>query len=240
MRSYLRLELVRGLRNPVGLVMLTFFPLGLYLLWTKVLDVVPRGQMDDFAAYSMVSMATYGAMGGALFIGGAIAMERSKGWLGQLAVTPLPAHGYVTAKLVSGAVTVLPSIVVVLGAGALLSGVRLPAGTWPVLVVLIWAGVLPFAALGVAFGYTLKGQVANLAMMIVYFAMSVLGGLWLPVQAMPAGMRALAELSPAYQAGSLGWRALDGLPPTGASLAVLAAWTLLFCALAVWRYRRAL
>ncbi len=53
-------------------------------------------------------------------------------------------------------------------------------------------------------------------------------------------MRALAELSPAYQAGSLGWRALDGLPPTGTSLAVLTAWTLLFCALAGWRYRRAL
>ncbi|MEV4806050.1 ABC transporter permease [Nonomuraea sp. NPDC049421] len=240
MGSYLRLELVRGLRNPVSLLMLTLFPLGLYLLWTKVLTVVPQSRMDDFAAYSMVSMATYGAMGGALFIGGAIALERGKGWLDQLAVTPLPASGYVTAKLLSGAATVLPSILTVLAAGALLSGVRLPAGTWPLLVVLIWAGVLPFAALGVAFGYTLKGQVATLALMVVYFAMSVLGGLWLPVEAMPAGMRAVAELSPAYQAGSLGWRALDGLPPAGTSLAVLIGWTLLFCALAGWRYRRAL
>jgi ABC-2 type transport system permease protein len=240
MGSYLRLELLRGFRNPVGLVLLTCFPLGLYLLWTKVLTVVPQGQRGDFAAYTMVSMATYGAMGGALFIGGAIALERGNGWLRQLAVTPLPAHGYVTAKLLSGATTVLPSIVVVLAAGALLSGVRLPLGTWPALVLLIWAGVMPFAALGIAFGYTLKGQTANLAMIAVYFALSVLGGLWLPVQAMPAGMRALAEYSPAYQAGSLGWRALDGQPPTWASLGVLAGWTLLFSALAVWRYRRAL
>ncbi|MFB4274014.1 ABC transporter permease [Nonomuraea sp. MTCD27] len=239
MRSYLRLELVRGFRNPVGLVMLTVFPLGLYLLWTKVLDVVPQGQVGDFAAYTMVSMATYGAMGGALFVGGAIALERSKGWLGQLAVTPLPAHGYVTAKLLGGATGVLPSILVMLAAGALLSGVRLPFGTWPALVVLIWVGVLPFAALGIAFGYTMKGQSANLAMMAVYFGLSVLGGLWLPVRAMPEGMRTLAEYSPAYQAGSLGWRALEGRPPTLTSLAVLAAWTLLFCALAVWRYRRA-
>ncbi|MEV5503448.1 transglutaminaseTgpA domain-containing protein, partial [Nonomuraea fuscirosea] len=35
----------------------------------------------------LANLATYGAMGGALFIGGAIAMERSKGWLDQLAVT---------------------------------------------------------------------------------------------------------------------------------------------------------
>lgn len=236
MGSYLRLELLRGFRNPVGLVMLTVFPLGLYLVWTKVL---PPGQGDGFAAYSMVSMATYGAMGGALFIGGAIALERGKGWLDQLAVTPLPAHGYVVAKLLSGAATVLPSIVVVLAGGAVLSGVRLPLGTWPVLVVLIWVSVLPFAALGVAFGYSMKGPTASLAMMVVYFCLSILGGLWLPVESMPEVMRTLAEYSPAYQAGSLGWRALDGLAPTGTSLAVLAAWTLLFCALAAWRYRRA-
>jgi ABC-2 type transport system permease protein len=239
MGAYLRLELMRGFRNPVGLVMTTFFPLGLYLVFTRVLNVAPRG-IGDFAAYTMVSMATYGAMGSALFIGGAIALERSKGWLAQLAITPLPAHGYVTAKLVSGAVAVLPSILVVLAGGALLSGVRLPLGTWPLLVVLIWVGVLPFAALGTAFGYSIKGQAATLAMTIVFFLLAVLGGLWLPVEAMPAGMRAVAELSPAYAAGSLGWRALDGLAPAGSSLAVLAAWTLLFAALALWRYRRAL
>jgi ABC-2 type transport system permease protein len=106
--------------------------------------------------------------------------------------------------------------------------------------VLIWVGVLPFAALGTAFGYSIKGQAATLAMTIVFFLLAVLGGLWLPVEAMPAGMRAVAELSPAYAAGSLGWRALDGLAPAGSSLAVLAAWTLLFAALALWRYRRAL
>ncbi|MGR6920584.1 ABC transporter permease [[Actinomadura] parvosata] len=238
MGSYLRLELARGLRNPVGLIMTTFFPLGLYLLFTLVLDVAPKG-IGDVGAYTMVSMATYGAMGSALFIGGAIALERSKGWLAQLAVTPLPAHGYVAAKLVSGAVTVLPSIVVVLAGGALLTGVRLPLGTWPLLVVLIWAGALPFAALGTAFGYSIKGQAASLAMMIVYFVLTVLGGLWLPVESMPEGMRVVAEYSPAYAAGSLGWRALDGLAPSGSSLAVLAAWTALFAGLALWRYRRA-
>ncbi|TYB51481.1 ABC transporter permease [Nonomuraea sp. PA05] len=239
MGPYLRLELVRGLRNPMGLVMTTFFPLGIYLVFTRVLSVTPPG-VDDFEAYAMVSMATYGAMGSALFIGGAIALERSKGWLAQLAITPLPAHGYVTAKLVSGAIMVLPSIVVVLAGGALLSGVRLPLETWPLLAVLIWAGVLPFAALGTAFGYAIRGQGANLAMMIVYFLLTVLGGLWLPVESMPAGMRTVAEYSPAYAAGSLGWRTLDGLAPAGTSLAVLAAWTALFAALALWRYRRAL
>jgi ABC-2 type transport system permease protein len=220
--------------------MLTGFPLILYLLWTKVLTIVPQGQTGDFAAHTMVSMATYGAMGSALFVGSAIALERSKGWLRQLAVTPLPAHGYVTAKVLSGASGVLPSIFAVLIAGALLSGVRLPLLTWPALVLLIWVGVMPFAALGIACGYTMKGQSASLAMTFIYFGLSVLGGLWLPIQVLPEGMRTLSEYSPAYQAGSLGWRALDGQPPTGTSIAVLAAWTLLFSVLAVWRYRRAL
>ncbi|MFE0151612.1 ABC transporter permease [Nonomuraea sp. NPDC059007] len=241
MRSYVKLELLRSVRNTTSLIMLTVFPLVLYLVWTKVLRVVPAGpQQVDFAAYTMVSMAVYGAMGGALFIGGAIAMERSKGWLRQLAVTPLPAHGYISAKLIAGATGVLPSIFAVLAGGALISGVRLPPGTWPALVVLIWVGVVPFAALGVAFGYTMNGQAANLAMIGVFFGLSVLGGLWLPVQLMPEFMRTLAEYSPAYQAGSLGWRALAGDWPTVRSLVVLAGWTLLFSGLAAWRYRRAL
>ncbi|MEV0612291.1 ABC transporter permease [Nonomuraea sp. NPDC050404] len=241
MGSYLRLEMARNFRNPVGTIMLVIFPVGLYLLFTRVLNLAQQGQAGDFAAHSMVSMALYGAMGGALgVIGGAIAMERGKGWLAQLAVTPLPAHGYVTAKLLAGTAGVLPSIVAVLAAGALLSGVRLPPGTWPLLVVLILVGVLPFAALGVALGYAIEGQAGGLVTMTVYFVLAVLGGLWLPVEAMPEGVRAVAEYSPAYAAGSLAWGALEGRPPTGASLALLAAWTLFFAALALWRYRRAL
>ncbi|GLW05991.1 ABC transporter [Microtetraspora sp. NBRC 13810] len=240
MGSLLRLEIARTFRNPVSMVFLIGFPLALYLLWTKVLPVSAGTGITDFAAYSMVSMATYGSLGGALFIGGAIALERTGGWLRQLAVTPLPGHGYVVAKLVAGMLGVLPSIVAVLAAGAALGGVRLAGTTWVVLVPLIWLGVLPFAALGVALGYSLAGQSANMAMIVVYFGLSVLGGLWVPVEALPDGLRAVAEYSPAYQAGSLGWRALDGLAPTGTAVAVLAGWTLLFCALAVWRYRRAL
>ncbi|WP_157254347.1 hypothetical protein [Nonomuraea typhae] len=68
----------------------------------------------------------------------------------------------------------------------------------------------------------------------------MLGGLWVPVPLMPEGMRTLAEFSPAYQSGSLGWGALAGDPPAVRSLVVLAAWTLVFSGLAAWRYRRAL
>ncbi|PZG32530.1 hypothetical protein C1I98_29290 [Spongiactinospora gelatinilytica] len=167
------------------MVFLIGFPLALYLLWTKVLAIT--AQTEGFAAYSMVSMATYGSMGGALFVGGAIALERAAGWLRYLAMTPLPRHGYLVAKVVAGALGVLPSIVVILGAGALLAGVRLPMLTWVALVPLIWVGVLPFAALGVAFGYSLQGPAANIAMMVVYFGLSILGGLWLPVRALPRG-----------------------------------------------------
>ncbi|MFI6505631.1 ABC transporter permease [Nonomuraea typhae] len=239
MRSYLRLELLRSLRNPVGLVMTTVFPVALYLLWTEVLRLTPPGQVN-VKDHMMVSMATYGAMGGAMSIGGAIAVERSKGWLRQLAVTPLPAHGYISAKLLAGLAGMSPSIVAVLATAALISAVRLPPGTWPALAGLIWLGAVPFAALGIAIGYTLEGIVANVTMMVLFFGLSVLGGLWVPVSLMPEGMRTLAEFSPAYQAGSLGWGALAGELPTGQSLAVLAAWTLVFSGLAAWRYRRAL
>jgi hypothetical protein len=59
--------------------------------------------------------------------------------------------------------------------------VSLPVSSWLALVVLLWVGTIPFAALGVAFGYLLDGETAQIATMIVYFVMAILGGFWAPI-----------------------------------------------------------
>lgn len=239
--SYAELELHRASRNRRYLMTAIIFPVVFYALFTGVLQ---GGGADPTAGgglvwktYYMVSMAAYGAIGAAL--GGAIviATERRSGWTRLLRTTPLPPVGYVAGKLIVSYVVTLPSIGLVLLAGAVLNHVALPPATWLQIYLSMLVGALPFAALGLLLGYLFDANSAQGGMMITYFALAILGGLWVPVSTMNGVLVTIADVLPAYHLGNLGWRALAGGGPDPADLAVLAGYAVAIGALVLWRYR---
>ena len=96
-------EINRLRRNRRYLIFTVGLPVVLYLLWAKA---GKTAYGIDFAAYYMVAMATFGAFAGALN-GNAIRIseERKVGWIRQLRLTPLPASGYVIAKILTAMAT---------------------------------------------------------------------------------------------------------------------------------------
>lgn len=236
MTRYLLLEVRRTLRNPAFLLYTIGFPVAFYLLFTTVFG----GNDHTWAAQYMVSMALYGAMGAGLTgIGARIALERTSGWTRALALTPLRPFGYLAIKLGAGMIVTVPVIVLVMAFGAIVNGVRLPVTTWLLLVPLLWVGTLPFTALGIAIGYTLRDEVAFGVAMVALFVFSIGGGLWLPVQAFPHWLADVAYAMPSFRAGELAWRVLDGHQPFGTGSLVFAAWLVGLLGLAGWRFRRA-
>ena len=159
----------------------------------------------NLAAFMMVSMASFGALT-AVLMGNSerIAKERESGWVRQLRLTTLPGRGYVLAKIASAAVVSLPSIVVVFVVAAVTKGVRLDAWQWLALTGAIWAGSLCFAALGVAIGYLATGDAVRPITMIVYFGLSILGGLWLPPTGFPQWLQDIAYWLPTHAYAALG------------------------------------
>lgn len=236
MMRYLVLEVRRTLRKPAFLLYTVGFPVGFYLLFTTVFG----GTNGDWAAQYMVSMALYGAMGAVLTgVGARIALERTDGWTRALALTPLRPAGYLAIKLGAGTILTVPVILLVMACGAVVNGVRLPATTWLLLVPLLWLGTLPFLALGIAIGYTLRDETAFGTAMVALFVFSIGGGLWLPVRAFPGWLADVAHALPSYRAGELAWRLLDGRQPFGAGALVFAVWLVVLLGLAGWRFRRA-
>ncbi|MFF2325152.1 MULTISPECIES: ABC transporter permease [unclassified Streptomyces] len=239
--ALIRLEVTRTLRNKKFMFFSVIYPSVIYLLISSTqntTDTVPHSDLT-LQAFFMVSMASFGALT-AVLMGNSerIAKEREKGWVRQLRLTALPSRSYVLAKIAGAAIVTLPCIVVVFLVAAGVKHVRLDAWQWCALAGVIWVGSLVFAALGVAIGYVASGDAVRPITMIVYFGLSILGGLWMPSTTFPQWLRNISEWLPTHAYASLGQAIEAGGSPHAKDVALLCGYFLVFAGAAAWLYRK--
>ncbi|MCQ4043994.1 ABC transporter permease [Streptantibioticus rubrisoli] len=239
--ALIKLEITRSLRNKKFMFFTVIYPVALFLLISSSsskADMIPHSHLST-QLYYMVGMASFGALT-AVLMGNSerIAKEREKGWVRQLRLTALPGHGYVISKIASMATVTLPAIVIVELVAALAKGVDLAAWQWAALTFSIWAGSMVFAALGVAIGYTASGDAVRPITMIIYFALSILGGLWMPFTVFPQWLQNIAKWLPTYAYAGLGHAIEQGDAPHLRDILLLVAYLLVFAGGAAWLYRK--
>ena len=152
----------------------------------------------------------------------------------------MPPTAYFAAKTVTA---LLFSTVLVLGLfalGGFVGGVALPTATWAALFAVLVTGALPFCALGLALGYLCGPNSAPAVVNLLYLPASFASGLWVPVQALPGWLQALAPWLPPYHFGqlALGTLGVEPATPAAVSVAALALATVAGLAVARWAYRR--
>jgi len=184
-------------------------------------------------------MIAYGAMW-AVFstTGPRIAHERAIGWTRQLRVTPLNPAAALSGKLAATLAAALPAMALVALTAVLSHHVQLSAAQWAALLAAMWAGVLPLALLGLAIGYLAGDDIAFPLTMALYFALGALGGLWIPLSAMPHAMQDLGRALPSNGVAELGWRIAGGQASVPRAVLVLTAWLLGSATAALLAYRR--
>lgn len=243
MLRYLAVEIRRMYRDRRFIFFTVAIPVGFYLLWSNIFAKSSGPDTDtglDPKTYLLVSMASFGALGAALTTTGArLAAERQSGWLRQLQVTPLRPWAVITTKVIASMCLALPAIVLVGITAALTQHVHLSPGQWAAMVALMWVGTLPFAALGTLIGSLVSADAAHPVTVACYFALSILGGLWMSVSILPKTLRTIAHWTPSNRFADLGWSVVAGHTPPASDALVLAAWTVGLGALAVAAYRRA-
>ena len=224
-----RAEVNRLRRNKRYLLFTVGLPVLLYLVIGK--QATSKAYGVEFAAYYMVAMATFGAFSGALN-GNAIRIseERKVGWIRQLRLTPLPANGYVVAKILTSMVTTIISVVIVLLLGRFYGDVHLAAWEWVVIALVIWLGSTIFAALAVAIGYRFPPDQVQPITLLVYFVFLALGGVWFPLS---GTLQKLGEGTPTYEAVKISTDVIGGASvPAGLPIG-LVVWLALFVGLAI-------
>ena len=236
--TYMRLELLRMLRNRRFFIFSLGFPVVLYYLIAG-----PNKNNDDLGGsgisapvYYMVGLVAFGAMTAVLSAGARISAERSTGWNRQLRITPLTTRDYFRTKVLTGYAAACATIVVMYVAGATL-GVSLPARNWIEMTGLILVGLVPFAAGAIAMGHLVSVDSIGPAMGGTTAVLAFLGGTWFPITG-DGVFATVAKCLPSYwlvQAGHVG---LGGSAWGRTGWLVVAAWTVALSALAARAYRR--
>jgi ABC-2 type transport system permease protein len=236
---YFGLEMGRQIRNVRNLAFTFAIPVVMLLIFGGAYgDQFDKTTGLPWIVVTTVQMAGYGAMMAALSQAFTIVNERSVGWNRQLRITPLSGTGYLVTKVAAALAVGLLSMLLT-GAVAIIGlHAHLSVQGWVMAGLGLWVGIIPFALIAILIGQFAKPEFAQPLFMVTFLGLSILGGLWVPLQILPSWVGNVAQVVPSYWLNRLGQMgaSLSGNALTPAL--VLAAWTIVLAVLITWRYRR--
>jgi ABC-2 type transport system permease protein len=190
-RQY-RLERRMFWRNPTA----AFFGFLLPLLLLAMFGAIFAGEQDqlDVVVPGIAGMSVMAATFVALAYN--LTFLRERGILKRLRGTPLPSSAYLAGIAASAVTNTLLQVGVVIVAGRLFFGIPWP-GHWFALLVFLAAGVVCFAALGVALSHAIpNSESAPAYVNAVFLPMIILAGVFYDDENAPALLRDIAEAMP--------------------------------------------
>ena len=225
-------------RQPAFAIPTLVLPLAFYALFGIVLARPGGGN----AAYLMATYGVFASLGPALFAFGAgVASERETGQMALKQVAPLPVPVYLGAKLLTCMGFTALVVLALYALAAWGGGVVLPRSAWVSLALVHLLAAVPLGLLGLVLGLSFGGSAAMGVTNLLFLALAVLGGLWIPVFLFPGWMQLFSHFMPSFHLAELALavsgRAIEGSVPGHA--AVVAGFTLAFAAAVALAWRRA-
>jgi ABC-2 type transport system permease protein len=232
-------ELLKLVRHHSYLFSIIGIPIGLFLLFGVAhTETMLHGY--PITRYLIASYSCFGGMGAAMFaVGGGLAYERGHGWLELKRASPMPTFAYLFAKLVSSVVFGELIAMILLAIGA--SVIDLQMSAWDIahFMLAVAGGVMAFAAIGTFVGLLLAPGSAAGMINLIYLPLALCGGLWMPLEALPNWLQAIAPILPSYHFSRLALHTLGYFNESEAlSWGWLALYTLVFAAAGTWLFRR--
>ncbi|XBQ17049.1 MAG: ABC transporter permease [Oceanicaulis sp.] len=231
-------EIRKLVRAPEFILPTLVLPVVFYVMFA----VLIAGSNQN-APYLLATFGVFAVMGPALFgFGAGVAQERERGWLKLKRAVPAPAAAYIIAKTAATVLMAAAALMLVYAAAALLAGVALDRSAWALLLGAHVLAALPFVFAGLTIGFVFGSNAAIAVANLVFLALAVLGGLWIPIMVFPEFMQEIAWFTPSFHLAEIALAA-SGAPgdrPVGLHLAVVAAMTggLAVLATLAWLRRR--
>ncbi|MDY7045868.1 MULTISPECIES: ABC transporter permease [unclassified Virgibacillus] len=231
-------EMKRAFRNPYYVFWSLCIPVIFYFVFTNVINVgVSDGEL--WASHYLMSMTTFSVMGSSIMsLGIRMVQEKSTGWIKFIKVTPLSNATYLLSQMIGQSCIHLLSIIVIFFAGFVINGVSLTAMQWIISGLWIIIGSFAFLTLGTLIGTMKKVDTANGVSNILFLALALIGGMWMPLDTMPKWLQAIAEWLPSYNFVNGPWEIIRGNTPHWGNMLILFFFTGLFMILSTYIRRR--
>lgn len=243
-KAFTKRNIKEILRDPLSYIFCIAFPLVMLIVMTLINSGIPaQAQMDVFDINNLApGIVVFGFSFVMLFICLQISKDRSSAFLVRLYVSPLTPGSYIVSYAVPGLLICLAQYIIVFLAAyiiGLFTGFhfRLSALLTPVL--FLAPSAVLFVGLGFLMASLLGEKAAPSCCSVFISAASILGGIFMDVDAMGGTWLKICSALPFYRAVSAGRYAVNGsISGAWSGFAVSAAYAAAVCILGVLTFRR--
>lgn len=231
------------LRNPFSVFFSLAFPVMFLLLFGMLF-----GRETDESGVALIqflvpSMVVFAVVTNTyLNLSVVVSLNRDEGILKRVRGTPVPALQYLSARILSAVWWAVVAVAIQLVVGMLVFGVEIIWRMFPAMALALFLGIACFSALGMALAAVIpNGEAAPAVANATALPLLFISGVFVPLEGAPSWVTAIANVFPVRHF----WLALiDTFDPfyegTGLAwdhLAMVALWTVLGVAAAVWKFR---
>lgn len=196
LRALIKVETYFTLRNWQSLVMAIGMPLAFYLLFSGIY----QAEMPySYRVFMMISMTASSLLSFNVFaLPYNLTADKHNNWRRFLHHSPVSVVQYYLVKALRFALLYSLAIGVVFGFGGLVRQITLPVGDYFMVILILLVGMIPFSFIGALISYLPSEETISMVGNIAFMAMSLLGGLWMPLMFFPQWMQNLAKWIPSY------------------------------------------
>lgn len=226
--------IVELLRQPTYVVTTLIFPSMFYWFFG-----VPNAADPDSARMLMGSFAAFAVLGVVLFqLTVAVAQDRAGHWSLYLRSLPVPSSIFLAAQILASFVLALAAVGLVILTAIVCTDPQM--STFMYFEFIFWVMVcgFPFASLGLVLGSLTNPKSSVPVANMIYLPLSFAGGLWIPPNALSAGVQTISEYLPTRFYGEVIWAFVNGQALQDRWLWGLVAYSVVFFAAAIFLHRR--
>ena len=220
--------------NPWNMAFALLLPMFMYAMFgmTDVARATQTGR-GNLAAAMIAMMTTYGVIlvGGSL--GATLSVERTTGISRMYALTPIQPWVILLVRL-SALVALSAFITLITFSFGLATGAQMTPGAWVASAAVVVALSALGALIGLACGYTIKGENAYSASAFVMLMGAFVSGMFIPLDQLPPFVAQIAPFTPLYGAVQAIYAVAGTVTMPTAAWLNIAGWAVITAGIAWW------
>ncbi len=228
-----RSEVLQYARYPAYAIPTLAFPALMMLLLGRQFERgEPQRLLVGFAATAILTVTFFQ-------FGVGIATSRTTSWEAYLRTLPVSPLTRLTGRVLAAVAFAAGTVAMVAIVGIGIHGITMPGWRFVASALALLLGGVPFALLGIAFGYWLSPRAALPVANLAFLPLAIAGAFWARLEGLPHEADVVSQLLPTRS-----WMEVLDSVATGDHglplhhVAALVGWTALFGVLAWWGYRR--